>query len=491
MRELYTTSYDSRKYADENLLYNNRLIDPVTLSKGLTWLYGRDSDKFPLLSLTEGQGAYKSIKPTALNDTQYTWDAIGRMKHTSQILALVNTTSDKPGLANTTFEVYMKDNWLIKDYSAFSPDGLSQIRVQSEGVQVAADKWKYTFVLMSASTTAFVALENFIDGRFWVLGAPSIAASKSDGNRSNTMTPGKWTNQFGFHRFSKLIAGNIANKATTVEFDLEGGGKTNMWMPFDMKIFELDRRLYTESDLWYSEYNRDANGEIKLKDPDTGEPIPKGSGVKEIITTIGNYDTYATLTVAKLDSVINRIFANRVDDTPMEIVLYTGAGGKRAFHQALSTDAAANLFYEKVGAETVNAKNGYLTYGQYFQSYKTIDGKIITIVETNLFNQGLKAEQDRVEGRMLNGFPFESYNMVFLDHSRTAEGGRNIQLVAEKGREVITGVYKGMSPLPAVWGPVPQTLISTRKDVATYEVITSQGINILNPTTSFWLAYAA
>ena len=61
-------------------------------------------------------------------------------------------------------------------------------------------------------------------------------------------------------------------------------------------------------------------------------------------------------------------------------------------------------------------------------------------------------------------------------------------MVAAKGREYQTGVYKGMSPLPAVWGPVPEGIVSTRKDIATYEVITSKGIVFTNPTTSFWLS---
>lgn len=489
MRELYTTEYDSRTYADENLLHGHRLVDPVTLTQSLTWLYGKDSNKFPLLTNTEGQGAYKSVKP--LNDTQYTWPVMGRMKHGSKVVGLVNTSLTKPGLGRTTFEVDFEDGIPIEQYSMTSPDGEYQVRIQKDlgEVPAAPNRHRYRFQILGASATAYINLENFLPGRYWVMGAPSAAASKGDGNRSNSMTPGKWTNQFGFHRFSKQIAGNISNTATNIEFDLDNGKTTNLWMPFDMKVFELDRRQYQEEDLWYSEYNRDDNGQIYNKDEETGEPIPKGAGIKEILTTVGNYDTYSTLTISKLDSIINRIMANRVDDTPMEIVLYTGAGGKRMFNTALQTAANSNSYYEKVGHETINKKNGYLEYGQYFQSYKTIDGKIISVVETNLFNHGLRAEQDREEGRLINGFPKESYNMVFLDHSRNTKGERNIQLVAEKGREYITGVYKGITPLPDVWKAVPEnSVLSTRKDIATYEVFVSAGINMLNATTSFWLA---
>ena len=492
MRELYTTQYDSGTFTSENLLYQHRLLDPVKLTKSLTWLYGRESDKFPLLMSTEGNGAYTSMKPKMLNDTQYTWDTIGRMKHGSNVVGIVNTSTTYVGLNYTEFEADFEDAFLIKDYSAFSPDGQTQVRINSEGQRIAPNRWRYRMVILGGTAASYITLDNFQNSGYWVMGAPSVAPTKSDGNRSNEMTPGKWTNQFGFHRFSKQITGNIANKATAIEFDLEGGGKTNLWMPFSMKLFELDRRLMQESYLWYSEYNRDEYGQIHTKDPETGEPIPKGAGVKEILTTIGNYDTYSTLTIEKLDSIINRLMTNRVDDTPMEIVLYTGAGGKRMFNTAMQNAASSNSYYEKVGSETINPKNGYLEYGAYFQSYKTIDGKVFTVKEVNLFNHGLKAEQDRQMGRMKDGFPYESFNMVFLDHSRTNDGERNIQLVAEEGREYMTGVYKGMTKLPAVLGPVPEgKILSTRKDMATYEVMTSAGINILNPTTSFWLAYAA
>lgn len=491
MKELYTTQYISDQFTDENTLYKGRLIEPEQLNRAITWLYGKDTDRMPLLYLTEGQGNFKKMKPKKLNDTQYTWPVFGRMKHTSVCLGLANTNNTAPGLNIGTFEADFEDNWFIPQYAAYSPNQEHQVRIQGEPTQISPNRWRYTFMLLTGDPTQFISLDNFAAGSVWVMGAPSIPASKSDGNRSNTMTPGEYTNQFGYHRFSKQIAGNVASKVVVYEFEKEGGGKTNAWMPFEMLQFELDRKLLIETDLWHSEYNRDANGVIHNKDPETGEPIPKGAGVKEIITTIGNHDTYSSLTINKFDSVINRIFSNRIGSTPTEIVLYTGAGGKRMVHNALADAAASNLYFEKVGAETIKESEGYLQYGKYFQSYKTIDGRVLTVVETELFNQGVHAEQDRANGRELDGFPFYSYNLVFLDHSMTTENDRNIQLVYEDGREFETGIYKGMAKVPVEWAAMDKNKwISTRKDIATYEIIQSGGINISNPTTSFWLEYA-
>lgn len=493
MRELQATTYDSNVYKDENLLYKNKLIDPVTLKKNLTYLWGKGSDMFPLHSLTEGQGALKSVKPTKLNDTQYTWDVMGRMKDTSRVVGLVNTGLTKPGLALQPFEVIFEDNWIHAQYGAFSPDGLYQVRFNSEPQKIGVNQWKAWIVLKTTDPTAYIPVDNFIAGKAWAQAATSVAASKSDGTTSNAMLPGKWTNQFGLYRYSQQIAGNIANKVLNIQFDLEGGGTTNMWMPFQMKQFEMHTRKLNEEKLWFSEYNRNSDGEITGKDPETGEPIPEGAGVKSILKAVNNYDTYSVLTKAKLDNTVKAVFNNRVDDTPMEIVLYTGMGGAEMFHNAIMADATGNSYYQALGTEVITGGE-YLTYGKYFRQYKTIDGKLITIKVANLFDHGSRANMQRANGDIYNGYPFDSYTLVFLDQSKTDGGDRNVMMVAEEGREHLTGIYKGMSPIPGVWGKLPSSseamLLSTRKDIAAYEVMGSGGIAITNPTTSFWLDFA-
>jgi hypothetical protein len=282
------------------------------------------------------------------------------------------------------------------------------------------------------------------------------------------------------------IAGNSSNKVVNIELPTESG-TSNKWMPFEMKMFEMSRRIKNETALWHDEYNRDEMGNITLIDESTDEPIPQGAGVKQILNEVGNYSTYSTLTIDKIDATINAVLSNRSDKTPAEIVLYTGDGGIRQFNAALM--AGSTNYYTPLGEEVIgNGTNGYLMYGAYYNAYKTIDGKIIKVVNTNLFNRGPLAEMDRANGNMIDGFPEYSYTMVSLDQSRTEDGGRNIGLVAEAGREYLTGVYKGMSPIPEVWGSVPAGgLLSTTQDIASYETFDTLGLTFTNPTTSFWL----
>ena len=484
MQIIQNQNFNTDEYSSINFLYSNNLVDVPTISKNITYIHGKDSNMFPLTYTTEGQNALSSVSPIRLNDSQYTWDIMGRLRLTSKVKRLVSSTNTtKPGLGHMPFEVEFEDKWFIKDYGAITPDGLHQVRIQREGIKGNV----YTMVIVSGNPDEFIDPSNFEAGKAWVMSAPAVALTKSDGNRNNRQTPGKLTNQYGLYRYSMNITGNIANKVTIYRFDTEGGGTTDMWIPEEMRQFDYDRRILNEAELWYSVYNRDEFGNVTTVDDTTGEVVPKGAGIKQIITEAGNYSTYTTLTIEKLESTINRIFANYLGDQEPEIVLYTGAGGIREFHNAIMNKATGKGYYEALGFQEIKERGGYMEYGKYFKSYRTIDNKVLTVVETNLFNHGPRAQMDIANGRLINGFPVESYNMVYLDHSLDNKGERNIQMVTEKGREYIANIYRGMSNLPGAWGNVTGNLISTRKDVASYEIMESKGINMRNSSTSFWI----
>lgn len=489
MRELSPSVYNATQFTDENLLFKNSLIPEVQLKQNLTYLWGKDSDMFPLLSTLEGNGAFTTMKPKTMNDTQYKWKVFGRMKHTTKVVKLYDSITE-PGKGLSSFRVVMEDGSLHHHYTVYSPDQKHQCRVQGEGKKIANKQYLYTFTLATGTMSTYLDLANFVNGKSWGWGATKIPMSKSDGTASNSMSPGEWTNQYGGYRYSKQIAGNIANKVTVIEFDLEGGAKTNMWMPFEMKMFEMDNRLLNETDLWTSEYNRDENGVIHLYDEDSGEPVISGAGVKQIIKTVNNFSTYSILTKTLLDNTVKSVFSNRVDDTPMEIVMYTGRGGAEMFHNAIMADARLNQYFIPLGEkEIVDGADGYLRYGRYFRQYRTIDDKLITIKVSKMFDHGVLAEQQRANGQIYNGYPWESYNMVFIDHSRTNDGDRNVMLLAEEGRVYTSKIYPGMSELPGSWGAIPEKFIATRRDIASYEVLGTQGITITNPTTCFWLQF--
>lgn len=483
MREIGTVKFDSNQFTDANMLLKFDLIDPVRLNRNLTYLWGKDSDKFPLLTLTEGQGAIASKVKVNGGDTQYTWDIALPTRVTSRVKVAITGKSIP---AWGSIEVVMEDNWFIYQHTAISPSGL-QFRIQSEGVPVSGG-YNYRFTLMSGTPVdATVVAKEFAAGAVWALGASSIPASKSDGNRSNKQSFSKATNQYGYYRFSKQIAGNMGNKVVDIAFDTESGGSRNLWMPYEMKQWEIMRREMLEEDLWFSEYNRDANGVIHLIDEKTGEVVPRGAGVRDILKAVGNHETYSVLTLNRFDRIITRLFDNRVDASVDELILYCGKGFARMFNDAIYRDARLKGYFTALGEKEVQDSDGMLSYGKYFNRYKMFNGKVLTVKCVDMFDHGIRAKRDRQAGRMYNGLPLTSYTAVFLDHSMGDNGERNIQFVCEEGREYKVGVYKGMADLPASWGLANTTQLSDTRDIASYEVLGSQGINIANPTTCFWL----
>jgi len=493
MREIGSVQYDSSVYNDENTLLNFKLMSAPSLNQAFTHLWGHDSDKFPLLTMTEGQMG--QINKRALNgaDTQYKWKIIGRSKLTSPVKRLI-TVADANGLVGANggaIIVEMQDNWFPYQYGAIAPDGKSLIRVQTEGSETGRNSYQYVFV---SQTGQGIAATNFAPGKFWALQAPTIAASKSDGTRDNKSSFNEATNQFGFHRFSQNIAGNVASKVLDIQFDIKDENGTihkyNKWIPYQMKKWELERKQLLEEDLWRSRYNRDANGVVAMHDPQSKEPIPRGAGVFEQLEAAGNDFTYSNFTKSLLDMIHDHVNSNRIGDSKGEKILYCGKGFAREFSKALERDAKFNNYFQALGDKTIaNGTDGYLSYGAYFNRYKLLDGTTFTVKVVNMFDEGSVAELQKKNGDMIDGLPFDSYTAVCLDHSLVSNDDfgdtRNIQMVYEQGREFKMGIYKGMAELPAEWGASAGNILSDVKDVASYEVITSQGINILNSTTSF------
>lgn len=491
MREIGTVKYDSSMYNDENTLLNFNLINATQLNQSFTHLWGRDSDKFPLLTMTEGQMG--KIVRRALNgaDTQYKWKIMGRDKLTSQVKRLVTpAVNGLVGANGSSIVVEMYDNWFPHQYGALAPDGQSLIYIATEGQPTGRNTYTYTFV---SQTGAGIAASNFTAGKYWALQVPIIPASKSDGTRTNKSSFNEATNQYSFHRFSENIAGNIANKVLDIEFDVKTADgrieKFKQWIPYQMKVWEIKRKQLMEEDLWRSRYNRDSNGVITLKDRSNNEPIPRGAGVFEQLEAAGNDFVYSNFTRSLLDMIHDQVNQNRIGDSVGEKILYCGKGFAREFNKALDRDAKFNNYFQALGEKVISGKDGYLSYGAYFNQYKLQDGTIFTIQPVNMFTYGSLAELQTKNGDTIDGLPLDSYTAVCLDHSSIADDDlgdvRNVQIVYEQGREWQVGVYKGMAPLPKEWAVAAGNMISDTKDIASYEVITSQGINILNPTTSF------
>lgn len=483
MRTLSVGKFDDRGYSNEESIANLQLQKPVEINAFLTYNYGKDDDRFPLTFLTEGRGSAGVVD---VDTVQWTWKTMGRLKF-DDFVTYFNTANNKPGVGGSDFEVHFSTHWFIEQYTLTAPDGHTQVRIQRD-LGESAYGYGYILRLMSPNPDAFVDPEMLAVGKYWSMGAPLVSESYSKGNRSNTMGPGQMTSQLEFHRYSKEIAGNLANVVTEYEFEGGDGGKNKLWINEEMRQFNVTMRIANEERLWMAEYNRNANGEVGLKDMDNGKPIPTTAGMLEICRE-SNYDTYGEyLTLNKIKRTVGDVLDRDTDDGTMNIVLMGGKGFIEDFDEAMRMDATENGFVTPLGDKMIDGSDAGLTYGKYFRRYKTVDGHTITVKHCSFFDKSTIAETAKKNGMIhpRSGLPITSHQACFIDFS-SYNGHQNVRKVRMKGQIYKAKVLKGLTDVPASWG-VPETnFISTEIDMSRFEVKDSLGLQVDNATKMFLL----
>ena len=483
MKVLSQGKYEDRGYSNEESISYLQLQKPVEINNFLTYNFGMDDDRFPLTFMTEGQGKAGTVD---IATVQWTWSTMGRMKFTDMV-TYFNTSNTKPGEGGAEFEVHFSTHWFIEQYGLIGPDGKTQLRIQKD-LGESPYGYAYLVKLTNPNPSAFVDNILLEVGKYWSMSAPTVSESYSKGNRSNSMGPGKMTSQLEFHRYSKEIAGNLANVITEYEFKDKSGGSNKLWINEEMRQFNINMRVMNEERLWLAEYNRNINGEISLKDRDNGKPIPHTSGMLEICRE-SNYDTYGEyLTLNKIKRTVGDVIDRDTDSGIMNIVLMAGKGFMEDFDEAMKTDAKENGFLTPLGDKEIQGMGDNLEYGAYFRKYKTVDGHTVTVKHCSFFDKGTIAEAAKQNGEIhpRSGLPITSHQAAFIDFS-SYEGQRNVRIVRQKGQIYKAKVIEGMTDIPACWGLPNTNHAATEVDMARYEVKSSIGLQVNNSTKMFLL----
>ena len=483
MRVLSQGKYEDRGYSNEESIAYLQLQKPVEINAFLTYNYGMDDDRFPLSFMTEGQGSAGTVD---IATVQWYWNTMGRMKFTD-FVTYFNSVDQTPGKGGVEFEVHFSTHWFIEQYGLIAPDGMTQVRVQKD-LGESPYGYGYILKLTSPNPNAYVNPEMLAKGKYWSMSAPTVSESYSKGNRSNTMGPGKMTSQLEFARYSKEIAGNLANVITEYEFKTKGGGTSKLWINEEMRQFHLNMRVMNEERLWMAEYNRNTNGEVLLKDRDNGKPIPHTSGMLEICRE-SNYDTYGEfLPLSKLKRTVGDVLDRDTDTGTMNIVLMGGKGFLEDFDDSMKQDARDSGFLTPLGEKEIQGNGDNLEYGAYFRKYKTVDGHTITAKHCSFFDKGTIAEAAKQNGMIhpRTGLPITSHQACFIDFS-SYDGHRNVRMVRQKGQVYKAKVIEGMTDIPACWGLPNTNHAATDIDNARYEIKSSLGLQVDNSNKMFML----
>lgn len=479
--ELYPASFNDKEFSSVNHISKAMLTQSEWLAPVVTHAYGSSATwgtrNFPLSFITEGMGSTRQIESA---DLSYKMQVMGRPKKTSTVAISTYASTDKPGRGHTDFKVTFADRWFHKSLSLYSPSRI-ECRVQSDPEPVA-DGWEYTLNIMTADGEVYVPAVDLLANSVWAAGVAKVSLERSRGVESRSMTPFATQNQLSLVRDTYKIAGNVTNKVMVLA--IKAGGKTTkFWTQWEMFYRQLAFKEKCESDLWYSTYNKDANGVIHNIDKDSNEVVPSGAGV---IQQIPNEDSYSSLTTSKIENLITDIFFNAGDADVVNVDIYTGSGGLNEADRAMKASSAGFIALgDKVITGTPGSNS--LMYGAYFNTYRHPDGHTVNFKKLPLMDKGIMADVSKADGTSnhpIYNRPLESYNMYCIDMS-TYDGIKNLQYVSEKGREEINKVVAGMAQLPDGYN---ETLyVSSDLDASSVEWMKTQGIQIMKPTNCFKL----
>lgn len=492
--------FDSKSMLDETNFYHQRQGAPSELTKKLTYIMGDYTRNYPISLATVGGIGYggdaMSKSAVEIDDVQFTYPVMGRMDKASTVSSNVYSGGDQPGIGNSKFKIRFQDNWIKRFYIIQSARGI-QAYVHADGVFIGLEGYEYEVSLNAALPTDFCPVSELNGGNAWIDITTQVAESESRTTEGNMVMPGLFKNQMGFLRHGYSFAGNAANKMMKINIKTGDGGKeTDVWMDWAMWQYELQWLSISEHNYWYSRYNRQANGEISLKDALTGKVIPTGSGILE---QIQNKSTYSDLTFDYLVNNIGDALFAQSDTNGMTITLQTGRGGMRVFDRALKKAGISligNLGSGNIADKFVSGSDNHLMLGGYFDGFYHIDGYTIKIKHNPIFDMGKVAMAQQAAGytHPETGWPLESYRMVFIDDN-DYDGQPNIQRVAQKGRAFLHGVIPGLTPLPKSLQAMTNnfnidtktvaTMLSTDQDKSAYTRFSSCGIQILRANRCF------
>ena len=460
---------------------------------------GDYTKKYPISLMTLGgigyEGNAMQRAAVELDDVQFTYPVMGRLHKASIVSTNAYTTGDKPGIGGSDFKIRFQDNWIKQFFIIQSARGV-QAYIHGPGVLNGLGEYEYTATLNAALPTDFCPLTELDGGNAWIDITTNVAESESRTTESKMAMPGSFKNQMGFLRHGFSWAGNAANKIMKISVKTDKG-ETDVWMDWAMWQYEMEWLSICEHQYWYSRYNRNANGEISLKDKLTGKVIPTGSGILE---QIQNKSSYSDLTYDYMVNQIGDALFGQSDTDGISITLHGGRGAIRAFDRAIKK-AGGHMDIVGHGGGNVADKfisgtGSHLAAGGFYDSFYHIDGYTVKVKHNPVFDQGKVAIAQQAAGytHPETGWPLESYRMVFIDDN-DYDGQPNIQHVAQKGNAFKHGVIAGLTNMPKslqvmngtfnLDNETKATLLATDVDKSAYTRMKTAGIQILRANRCF------
>ena len=461
---------------EQNHLAQALLTQPEVISKTVAYAFG--PRKYALGYLTQGMGrmAGSSVKQT-ISNRQYRWPLMGMLAKAIPVITQL-TGGATPGINRSMFEIEISEKHFGLGDILVTDSGY-QFRVQSDLRPGSNGGWVVTGQLVKPDPTLFIPSAEFEPGKQLSKGFTAVEEFSDEAGSFVMATPFWFENQLTTVRSSFGMTGGAQTDVMVLKIgDSNRKGGSMLWMYEQEYQHMLQWNEQCEWMMWYSQYNRDIQGQVYLPGQN-GRPVLIGAGVHEQIAP-SNKRNYTVLTENVIREFLNDLMEQSYDSEAKKWVGFCGWWFFDEFDRAMKT---AIQRYTIVDTKFITGSGQELGLGGQFITYKGLNGNEITLVHNPLYD-------NHVKNRKLHprtGKPLESYKCTFLDFGIYG-GESNIAMVA-KGAD---GIDRSMMSWFNAGSQTPQggdsgakgymsALRSNALDGWTCHFLSEKGIRIINP----------
>lgn len=405
-------------HVDVNFLADIQMQKPSINEAVITAFNTSRDGKFSgrhLLSMCTGMASPDIEHISALEHTWY----LEEYKRIQSVPITRPTIGNGAGFS--VVELTLAENYFSRGDILMLPDE-TQVRVEELPTRVG-DHYCYKVIKMGSNPSP-IASRALEPGQLvgWL---GNSFGEGSEGGSMKTSTPIGLRNQMTISRVGFNMTGSAHSTALMLEYTAVDGRKFNFWTPRAhyeclQQFFDINEQM-----LMFGKSNKLENREIVHWEAN-GKPLTMGSGLEEQISGVNDFYV-DNITEELLQYFLLDIRTKAGNPDNLDLMVFTGKGGIKAFHDAMKKASIDLGPYIKEGY-FINGSNRKLEYGSQFIKYVGLMGTSFTICHCPLFDDDtLFTDKDPV-----TGYTMKSYDMWFLNFGKTANGTKNIQVKAKK-----------------------------------------------------------
>lgn len=431
-------SFDSHHYADAF-----RMDRPHDFGMQVSKIFS-SSNKYNdkvLTELTRASGNYKLI-----DNEVYKWTLAGDDEVAFYIVDEIEnfTILTDPGRGGAEFRIVLDKGWMQEpDVLQLEDNRFPFLEIVGEPTQVGQG-WVYTVRMQSSDPAAFINPELLKIGRRLMHVSTSIATEMND-KYGTTQYQSQLDLECQIGAFArdfkitdKVIRKEIAARkkkgqkdvhSTGYSFDIRQGGKTIKNGAF---ITMAEAKLLNDVEM-----DREVSmvfGQASIRADYSGAYIKRtGPGWRELAKDGHILYHNGSLTASMLEDYLHNIFLQRISSENRDIVIDTGEGGMRLFHQLLSSEANSFMTLDTIRLRNVDGIGGNrgISFGAQFIEFQAINGIRVRLKYNPMKDNHKYCFRTHPDNPRytIDSFRFDIYDFG------TSDGETNMQMVIEDNVE--------------------------------------------------------